>query len=99
MPNKGYAFGKPTLHVYRLEWHVREPQQSASAVPNFPLEVDLDQSRKGTIVYVAPDDPDAPNPELEFREVYLGRLRGADITNPSAARGIEESEGPTRDLF
>lgn len=51
-------------------------QQGASTVPNFPLRVDPEQSRKGKIVYAEPDEPGTSVFDVELDDGALVRLRG-----------------------
>lgn len=53
-----------------------EPQQSASTVPDVPLRVDPEQSRKGKIVYAEPDEPGTTVFDVELDDGALVRLRG-----------------------
>lgn len=52
------------------------PQQSGSTVPDIPLRVDPEQSRKGKIVYAEPDEPGTSVFDVELDDGALVRLRG-----------------------
>lgn len=52
------------------------PQLSASTVPDIPLRVDPEQSRKGKIVFAEPNEPGTSVFDVELDDGALVRLRG-----------------------